>query len=73
MSDDPHRRPPLAVPRPPDPPGAASSAREIRGSMFIDTEAGTFKDLRPPPPPVMSRREFEAELQGLLRDYAGDA
>ncbi|WP_242346567.1 caib/baif family protein [Anaeromyxobacter terrae] len=41
--------------------------------MFIDTAAGTFQDLRPPAPPVMSRREFEAELQRLLREYAGDA
>jgi len=40
--------------------------------MFIDTAAGTFKELRAPPPPVMSRREFEAELQRLLRAYASD-
>jgi hypothetical protein len=40
--------------------------------MFIDTAAGTFRELRAPPPPVMSRREFEAELEKLLRSYARD-
>jgi len=46
--------------------------REVRGPMFIDTASGTFRDLRPPPPPAMSRREFEAELQRLLRAYASE-
>jgi hypothetical protein len=46
--------------------------RVVTGPMFIDTAAGTFRDLRPPPPPAMSRREFEAELQRLLRAYASD-
>ena len=50
----------------------ASPVRQITGPMFIDTSSGTFQDLRPPPPPVMSRREFEAELQRLLRAYASD-
>ena len=44
--------------------------RVVTGPMFIDTAAGTFQELRPPPPPVLSRREFEAELQRLLRAYA---
>ncbi len=48
------------------------AVRQITGPMFIDTRAGTFQDLRPPPPPPMSRREFEAELQRLLRAYASD-
>jgi len=51
---------------------APPTVRQITGPMFIDTASGTFHDLRPPPPPVMSRREFEAELQRLLRAYASD-
>lgn len=50
-------------------PGAA---RRITGPMFIDTAAGTFHDLRPLPPAVMTKREFDAELQRLLRQYASD-
>jgi hypothetical protein len=50
------------------PPGV----RVVSGPMFIDTAAGTFQDLRPPPPPALSRREFEAELQRLLRAYAAE-
>jgi hypothetical protein len=46
--------------------------RVVTGPMFIDTAAGTFQQLRPPPPPVMSGREFEAELQRLLRAYASE-
>ncbi len=46
--------------------------RVVTGPMFIDTAAGTFQELRPPPPPAMSRREFEAELQRLLRAYASE-
>lgn len=49
-----------------------SGVRQVTGPMFIDTAAGTFQDLRPPPPPAMSRREFEAELQRLLRAYASE-
>ncbi len=48
------------------------AVREIEGPMFIDTTSGTFQDLRPPPPPAMTRREFDAELQRLLRAYAAD-
>jgi hypothetical protein len=51
----------------------AAGPRQITGPMFIDTASGTFQDLRPPPPPAMSRGEFEAELQRLLRAYASDA
>jgi len=54
----------LVAPRP--------GIRQVTGPMFIDTSSGTFQELRPPPPPVMSRREFEAELQKLLRAYASD-
>ncbi len=50
------------------PPGV----RQITGPMFIDTASGTFQDLRAAPP-ALSRREFEAELQRLLRAYASDA
>jgi len=75
--------PPREPPRGRDPdrrvvePGAAVVApkpgvRVVTGPMFIDTAAGTFQELRPPPPPAMSRREFEAELQRLLRAYASD-
>lgn len=48
------------------------AVHRITGPMFIDTAAGKFQDMRPPPPPVMSRREFEAELQRLLRQYASE-
>ena len=48
------------------------AVRQITGPMFIDTTAGTFQDLRSPPPAAMSRREFEGELQRLLRAYASD-
>jgi hypothetical protein len=51
---------------------ARPGVRVVTGPMFIDTAAGTFRDLRPPSPPAMSRREFEAELQRLLRAYASD-
>jgi hypothetical protein len=50
-------------------PGAV---RRIAGPMFIDTAAGTFQDLRPLPPAVMTKREFDAELQRLLRVSASD-
>jgi hypothetical protein len=51
---------------------APPAVRQITGPMFIDTTAGTFQDLRPAPPPVMTRRVFEAELQRLLRAFASD-
>ncbi len=44
--------------------------REIRGSMYVDTEKGVFRAPAPAEEPVMSRREFEAELQRLLRRHA---
>lgn len=81
----PPRRP--AAPSPPDrpapgrrvvaPPGGVvtprdPSVRVVTGPMFIDTASGTFEDRRPAPPPAMSRREFEQELQRLLRGYAQD-
>jgi hypothetical protein len=68
---DSRRRPGPAQP-PRRAPGGAGGVREIKGPMFIDTAAGKFEDLRPPPPPVMSRREFEAELENLLRTWARD-
>src|SRR6266542_688930 len=51
-----------------------AGVRVVTGPMFIDTGAGTFQDLRPPPPPppALSRREFEPELQRLLRAYAAE-
>ncbi len=52
-------------------PASAPAVREIRGPMFIDTASGTFVDRRAPPP-TMSRREFEAELDRLVRAYARD-
>jgi len=48
---------------------APSPMREIRGPMFIDTQSGTYVDRRPPPPTI-SRREFEAELDRLVRAFA---
>ncbi len=45
---------------------SAPAIREVTGPMFIDTARGEFKDLRPAEP-VMSRRQFEAEYQRLLR------
>jgi hypothetical protein len=51
---------------------APAAVRRITGPMFIDTAAGTFQDLRPLPPAVMTKREFDAELQRLLRVYASD-
>jgi hypothetical protein len=68
---DSRRRPGTAQPPRRAPEGAAA-VREIKGPMFIDTAAGRFEDLRPPPPPVMSRRTFEAELEKLLRAWARD-
>lgn len=57
--------------RPSPPVAARPPVRQITGPMFIDTAAGTFQDLRPSPP-VLTRREFEAELQRLMRAYASD-
>jgi hypothetical protein len=53
------------------PGGTDPRVRVVTGPMFIDTAAGKFQDLRPPPP-TLSRRDFEAELQRLLRAYASD-
>jgi hypothetical protein len=58
-------------PTPPAPP-AKPGVRVVSGPMFIDTAAGTFQELRPPAPAPLSRREFEAELQRLLRAYASE-
>jgi hypothetical protein len=66
------REPPSRVVAP-RPAPARPGVRVVSGPMFIDTAAGTFQDLRPPPPKAMSRREFEAELDRLVRAYARDA
>ena len=50
------------------PRGPVPAVREVRGPMFIDTASGTFVDLRPPPP-TLSRRDFEAELDRLVRAF----
>jgi hypothetical protein len=49
-----------------------SGVRVVTGPMFIDTASGTFEDRRPPPSPTMSRREFEAERQRLIRAFAAN-
>lgn len=49
----------------------APGVRVVTGPMFIDTASGTFRDARPPPP-TMGRRDFEAELQRLVRAFAAD-
>jgi len=46
--------------------------RVVTSSGFVDTASGTFQPARPPPPPVLSRRDFEQELQRLLRAFASD-
>jgi hypothetical protein len=51
---------------------ARPAVRELTGSGYVDTSAGTFQPSRPPPAPSPSRREFEAELQRLLRAYASE-
>jgi len=58
-------------PRPPEarPAPAAPGVRVIRAPMFIDTERGTFEDRRPAAA-VLSRRDFEAELDRLVRAHA---
>jgi len=48
---------------------AAHGVREVSGPMFIDTERGTFEDRRPAPA-ALSRRDFEAELDKLVRAHA---
>jgi hypothetical protein len=61
-----------AASRPPaEGPAAARqpAVRELRGPMFIDTASGTFVDRRPAAP-VLSRRDFQAELDRLARAYA---
>lgn len=84
MAGSNRRSPPSRLARRPQPPGGRAAqpasalvapgpaVRTITGPMFIDTAAGKFQDMRPPPPPVMSRREFESELQRLLREYASE-
>jgi hypothetical protein len=46
--------------------------RVVTSSGYVDTSAGTFQQSRPPPPPTLSRRDFEQELQRLLRAFAAD-
>ena len=43
--------------------------REVRSPMFIDTASGTYLDLKKPAP-TLSRRDFEAELDRLVRAFA---
>ena len=54
----------LAAPRDP-------RVRVITGPMFIDTQHGTFQDRRPGPA-TLGRRDFEAELDRLVRAFARD-
>ena len=42
--------------------------RELKSSMFIDTAKGTFEELRPQTDDL-SRRQFEAGLERLLREH----
>ncbi len=56
----------------PAPLAAPSATRVVTGPMFIDTSSGTFREIRPAPPPAMSHREFDAELQKLVRAFAAD-
>ncbi len=51
----------------------APGVRVVSGPMFIDTASGTFHEIRPAQPAPMGRREFEAELQRLVRAFAADA
>jgi hypothetical protein len=73
----PPARAPLAPPRVVAPrPGLTAppaGVRVVTGPMFVDTASGTFEDRRAAPPPVMSRRDFEAERQRLLREFAGES
>lgn len=71
----------LPAPAPPRPPAAAlartaspaPAVREISGSGFLDTSRGPAAPRREPEPPVMSRRQFEAEYQRLRRDFGDSA
>src|SRR6516164_6446754 len=49
------------------PPGV----RVVTRSGFVDTASGAYEPA-PPPPPTLSRREFESELQRLLRAFQTD-
>jgi hypothetical protein len=60
------------VERPPAPAAPTPGVRVVTGSGYLDTSAGTLEPARPPPPPALSRRDFEAELQRLLRGYAAE-
>ncbi|HSN90423.1 MAG TPA: caib/baif family protein [Anaeromyxobacteraceae bacterium] len=49
----------------------APGVRAVSSSGFYDTSRGVApKPAAPPPPPVMSRRQFEQELQRLMREFA---
>ncbi len=54
------------------PAAAGPGVRVVTGPMFVDTATGTFQATRPPQAPTLTRRDFEAELQRLLRAYASD-
>jgi hypothetical protein len=57
----------------PDPrrPGTAGTAavRELKGSMYVDTEKGQFLDRSTPLRPTLGRRQFETEYARLLRAF----
>jgi hypothetical protein len=70
---------PRAPPAPPRPPPSAlfrapaPMLRELTGSGFLDTSRGPVVPRREPEPPAMTRRQFEAELQRLRREFGDSA
>ncbi len=70
----------LPAPAPRPPPAALARAaspapvvREITGSGFLDTRSGQAVPRREPEPPIMTRRQFEAESQRLRREFGDSA
>src|SRR5512135_2676644 len=63
----PPRPPPAALVRAPAP-----AVRPVTRSGFVDTSRGPAAPHREPEPPVMTRRQFEAEYQKLRREF-GDS
>lgn len=51
---------------------AGPRVREITSPTFVDTTTGTFRALRAPEPPPMTRAQFESELARLVRAHAAD-